>query len=105
MFGDVRFHFYDDVTTFSCFKSYGIHVNASITVKVRGRISFHVMAEIWKHLKDTLALRFFCIRIEKGLAYEGFVAHYISGRWTVISDISLALRARDISISQLTSNQ
>ena len=36
-------------------KTYEIHVNAIITVKVLGRISFHVMAEKWKHLKDTLA--------------------------------------------------
>ena len=36
-------------------KTYEIHVNAIITVEVFGRISFHVMAENWKHLKDTLA--------------------------------------------------
>ena len=42
---------FDGVTSF-----YEIHVNASITVKVLGRLSFHVMAENWKHLKETICV-------------------------------------------------
>ena len=46
-------------------KTYEIHVNASITVKALGGISFHVMAKNWKHLKDTLAFSCFMrVRIE-----------------------------------------
>ena len=37
-------------------KTYEMHVNASIKVKVLGGVSFHVMAENWKHLKDTLVI-------------------------------------------------
>ena len=33
----------------------------SITVKVLGGISFHVMAENWKHLKDTLTFSSFLV--------------------------------------------
>ena len=39
-------------------------VNASVTVKVLGGISFHVMAENWKHLKDTLAVSSFLVVLE-----------------------------------------
>ena len=46
----------DGVTSFSASKTHEIDVNAPITVKVLGRISFHAMAENWKHLKDTFAL-------------------------------------------------
>ena len=35
--------------------TFEINVKASVTTKVLGRISFHVTAENWKHLKDTLA--------------------------------------------------
>ena len=38
-----------------------MHVNASILIKVLGEISFHVMAEIWKHLKDILAFSSFLV--------------------------------------------
>ena len=34
---------------------------ASIKVKVLGRISFRVMVENWKHLKDTLAFSLFLV--------------------------------------------
>ena len=37
-----------------------IHVNDSFTVRVLGGI-FHVMAENWKHLKDTLAFSSFLV--------------------------------------------
>ena len=41
---------FDGATSF-----YEKHVlNASITVKVLGRLSFYVMAENWKHLKETI---------------------------------------------------
>ena len=46
---------------FLSIKTYEIHVNVSITVKVLGRISFHVIAENWKHLKDTLAFSSFLV--------------------------------------------
>ena len=58
----------DGVTSFSRIRNLEIHVNASVTVKVLAGISFHVMAEIWKHLKDTLAFssfhQFLCVGIE-----------------------------------------
>ena len=38
-----------------------IHVNATIKVKILGGISFHVMAENWKHLKDILAFSSFLV--------------------------------------------
>ena len=44
----------DCVMLFSGIKNLG-NANASIIVKVRGRIFFHVMVEIWNYLKDTLA--------------------------------------------------
>ena len=43
------------VTSFSRIKTYEIHVNASITVKFHGGISFHVMAEAGQYPTDTLA--------------------------------------------------
>ena len=45
----------DGGTIFPSIKTYEIHVNASITVGALGGISFYIMAEIWKHLKNTLA--------------------------------------------------
>ena len=45
----------DGVTSFSRIKTYKTLVNVSVIVKVLGGIEFHVMAENWKHLKDTLA--------------------------------------------------
>ena len=46
-------------------QTFEIHVNASITVKLFGEISFHVMVENWKHLKDTLVISsFLFVRIE-----------------------------------------
>ena len=51
----------DGVTSFSRVKIHEIHLNASITVKVLGGISFHVMAENWKQLKDTLAFSSFLV--------------------------------------------
>ena len=57
-FGDASFHFRNVRrcnVVFSHKKPHEIHVNASMTVKILGGISFHVMAENWKHLKDTLA--------------------------------------------------
>ena len=49
---------------FSHKKTQEIHVNASITVKVLGGISFHVPVKNWKHLKHTLAfLKFLVSRI------------------------------------------
>ena len=51
----------DGVTSFFALKTNEIHVNASITVKVLGGISFHVMAD-WENLKDKLAfLPFFTV--------------------------------------------
>ena len=44
----------DCVSCFLASKTYEIHVNASITDKVIGGISFHVIGENLKHLKDTL---------------------------------------------------
>ena len=40
-------------------KAYEMHVIATITVKDLGRTSFHLMAENWQFLKDTLYLLFF----------------------------------------------
>ena len=46
-------------------KTHEIYVNTSITVKVLGGISFHVVVENWQHLKGTLAFSsFLCVRIE-----------------------------------------
>ena len=45
----------DGVTSFSRIKTYEIHVNASVTVKVLSGSPFHVMSESLKHLKDRLA--------------------------------------------------
>ena len=49
----------DSVTLFSRIKNLRTCVNASITVKVLDRISFNVMAENCKNLKDTLEYSFF----------------------------------------------
>ena len=49
----------DGAASFSRIKTYKILINAPITVNVLGGISFHVMAEKGKHLKDTLAFSFF----------------------------------------------
>ena len=51
----------DCETSFIASNLYDIHVNASITVKVLGGISFHVIAKNWKHLKDTLAFASFLV--------------------------------------------
>ena len=55
LFGDVKFHFH----SFRRCNVVFCPVNASVTVKVLGRISFHVMAENWKQLKDSLAFSSF----------------------------------------------
>ena len=55
------------VKRFHASKTYEIHVKVPITVRVLGGISFHVMAEFRKYLKDSLAFSsFLCIRIEIG---------------------------------------
>ena len=55
----------DGLTSSSRIKTYEIHVNAFIAVKVLGGISFHVLAENWKHLKDALVFHpFMCVRIK-----------------------------------------
>ena len=52
----------DGVTSFSRIrKIYEINVNASIAVKVLSGIYFHVMTELWKHVKDTLAFSLFIV--------------------------------------------
>ena len=58
----------EGIAPFSYIKTFEIHVhvNASVRVKVLDGMSFNVMAEVWKHLKDTHAFRrFLCVRIEK----------------------------------------
>ena len=54
LFVDVSFHFNDVRRSNVVFSHYKVHGNASITVKVLGGISYHVMVEILKHLKDKL---------------------------------------------------
>ena len=51
LFSDVNFHFHDVGLCNVVFshQTYEIHVNASGKFKVLGGISFHVMAENWKH--------------------------------------------------------
>ena len=50
----------DGVSSFSRVKkTHEIHVNAPVTVKILGGISFHVMVQNWKYLKDTLAFQSF----------------------------------------------
>ena len=52
----------DGVKLFSSIKNLQ---NAAITVKAFGRISSHVMAENWQHLKDTFpSRRILCVRNE-----------------------------------------
>ena len=51
----------DSVKSFSRIKSYKIHVNGSITVKVLGGISFHVMAKNGIHLNDTVEFSSFLV--------------------------------------------
>ena len=52
----------DDVLyRFLASEHYELQVYASVTVKALGVISFHVMAEIWKHLKDTLSFTSFLV--------------------------------------------
>ena len=48
LFGDVSFHpmTLNGITLFSRIKSYEIHINASIKIKVLGGISCHVMAAL-----------------------------------------------------------
>ena len=48
------------VTSFSRIKNLG-NTGECPTVNVLGGISFHVMAENWKHLKDTLPFHFFSV--------------------------------------------
>ena len=57
---NVSFHFHD-LHCFLTSKTYKIHVlvNVSVTIKDLGGISFPVMAETWKHVKDILAFLFF----------------------------------------------
>ena len=59
LFGDVSFRFHSFRRRFLASRTYEIHVNASIAVKVHGGISFLAMAENWKHLKDILAFSSF----------------------------------------------
>ena len=42
-------------------KDFTVHVNASVTAKALGKISFHIRAENWKHLKDTFAFLWFLV--------------------------------------------
>ena len=73
-------------------------INAFITVKVFGGISFHVMAENWQYLKDTLAFL-----LESKLTSDLLPnISLVVGQSSV--HISLVLRVREISTS-LTSNQ
>ena len=53
-FGDISCRFLTS-------KTREILKNASITVKVLGGISFHVMAENWKHLTDTVTFSSFLV--------------------------------------------
>ena len=46
---------------FSRSKTLEIYVNASVTVKVLGGISLYVMAEKWKHLKETFVFSPFLV--------------------------------------------
>ena len=48
-----------DGVTLSRTKSYEIHVNVSITIKVLGGVSFHVTVINWQQLKDTLGFSSF----------------------------------------------
>ena len=83
-------------------KLYDIHVNASVSVKVFGEISVHVMVEKWQNLKDTLVfLSFLCVRIEIESCQQVICCPI--GQSSV--NISLALRTRDIHTSPLTSNR
>ena len=55
--------YYSDsgISLFSPIKILGKHVNTYITVRVLGRVSFHVMPENWKQLKDTPAFSSFLV--------------------------------------------
>ena len=84
-----------------------MHVNASITVKDRGGISIHVMAENWQLLKDMLVFSSFLVCWNRnGILLTSDLLPNISlvvGQSSV--NISLALCAREVSTSRLTSNQ
>ena len=49
----------------------GFTVNTSSTVKVLGRVSCHVIAENWKHLKDTLEFLLFLVSKNQNSAESG----------------------------------
>ena len=60
LFGDRSFHFHDvRRCNIISQKSYEIHVNVSITIKVLGGVSFHVTVINWQQLKDTLGFSSF----------------------------------------------
>ena len=92
---------------FRASKAYEIHVNASITAIVLGGISFHVMAENWQHLKDTLSFSPFLMCKNRNIVMlTSDLLPNISlvvGQLSV--NISLVLHALDISTLQLASDQ
>ena len=71
-------------------KTNEIHVNTSITVKVLGGISFHIMAANMKHQKDTHAfpMFFFVLQSKQILAYSD-----------LLPNISLAVGQSSVNIS------
>ena len=99
-------------------KTQEIHVNASITFKVFGGIYFDVMTENWKHLKDPLAFSSFFVYWNRNRILltsdllpniSQIESQSFSNTSLVVGqssmNISLALRARDISTSRLTSSK
>ena len=88
-------------------KTYEIHVNASVTDKDLGGISIHVMAEHWQLLKDTLSSSSFLV--SKNRKRVLITSDLLPNILLVVDqssvNISLSLRAREISTSRLTSNQ
>ena len=95
----------DGVTSFSRIKTYKTLVNVSVIVKVLGGIAFHVMAENWKHLKDTLAFSSLrvCYNGKRVLLTSALLPNISLAVGQSSVKISLALRARDISTLRLTS--
>ena len=88
-------------------KTYEIDVNASVTDKDLGRISIHVMAEHWQLLKNTLASSSFlvCKNRKRVLITSDLLPNILLVVDQSSVNISLSLRAREISTSRLTSNQ
>ena len=84
-------------------KSYETDLNVSFTIKVKvlGRISFHVMAENGKHVKDTLAFSVFfvCSNRNKVLLTSDLLPIISPVVCQLSVNILLGLHARDISTS------